>query len=209
MYTESLSEFRSQYPYVNQLIHDMTEVAEVYAVGGSVRDMLMGLEVQDIDLVHSLSVEEMLTYLRNKGYYCAETGMDFGVFQVVFKEGKVDVVEFRAETYKYGDRHPEVRRVQTIEEDLERRDFTINAIALRFNSDGSTTLVDPFGGLRDLEARRVRFVGNPRQRLEEDSLRGFRLCRFGARLMNFEIEESSLRAVRDFVKLTEKSTTEP
>ena len=179
--------------------------AQVYVVGGSVRDLLLGREVHDVDLCHSLSVEEMFNALQSRGFHVVPTGMDFGVFQVVLDDGRtVDVAEFRAETYKYGDRHPDVVRVQTVEEDLARRDFTVNALALEFHSDGTLTLVDPFGGLADLEAGVVRAVGNPTARFTEDALRVLRGVRFASALRtadgrNFRMDEETARAMREMV----------
>ncbi len=172
---------------------------EVALVGGVVREILAKTDVEpgDWDLATNAKPEEILKLFPN-----AFLNNRFGTVGIKFKDDIVEITTFRRETGYSDRRHPDkVEWGETLEEDLARRDFTINAMALRF-LDGKlvTTPVDPFGGQKDLEAKLIRAVGNADERFKEDSLRLLRAVRFAATI-NFEIEEETAKAISDNAQL--------
>jgi len=164
-----------------------TEGHDAYLVGGCVRDAIMGLHVNDWDVATSATPTEVDRIFPKT----ALTGERFGTVTVLMGEDAVEVTTFRAESeYKDG-RHPDaVEFVSSLEEDLSRRDFTINAMAVSLAGE----LVDPFGGMEDVKRRIIRCVGEPDARFNEDALRMFRAFRFSAAL-GFTIGKDTLQAI--------------
>ena len=162
---------------------------EAYPVGGCVRDSLMGRVPADWDLCTSALPRE--TEAVFAGYRLIETGLRHGTVAVLTDMGPVEITTFRTDgTYADG-RHPDkVTFVPDIREDLARRDFTVNAMALA--PDG--TVIDPFGGREDLADRVIRCVGEPDARFHEDGLRILRALRFASKL-DFEIESATAQCV--------------
>lgn len=161
----------------------------VYLVGGSVRDVLLGKAPKDYDFATPLPPDEIEAAVRASGRKPFVTGKRFGTIGFRLDEHFIEVTTFRTEVYGKT-RKPAVEFVKDITRDLSRRDFTINAIALR---DGR--YVDPFGGRNDLDEKLIRSVGNPALRFNEDPLRMLRAARFAAEL-NFAVEEKTLAAIR-------------
>ncbi len=166
--------------------------SQAYIVGGSVRDFLLGRETKDWDIATDARPEKIQGIFPESVYE-----NDFGTVGVKTDSDNpnlkiVEITTFRVEG-KYTDkRHPdEIKFAQTIDEDLKRRDFTVNAIA--FNVDGNK-LVDPFGGESDLKKKIIRAVGDPIARFEEDALRLMRAVRLSAEL-NFKIEDETAGAI--------------
>ena len=160
-----------------------------YLVGGCVRDFLLGRRPKDWDLCTSARPEEVQT-LFPRSY---PTGLAHGTVTVIFRGGKLEITTFRADGDYLDHRRPSsVRFTDSLEEDLARRDFTINAMAL--SADGR--LIDPFRGQADLSARLLRCVGEPRMRFEEDALRMLRALRFSSQL-GFSIAPKTLEAIRE------------
>ena len=159
-----------------------------YIVGGAVRDSLLGREVHDWDIASDARPEQVVSLFR----HVIKTGMKHGTVTVMMSDEAYEVTTFRGDgTYSDGRRPDSVQFLDTIEEDLARRDLTVNAIAY----DPLRNLyVDPWGGMKDLSARTLRAVGNPLQRFSEDALRMLRAARFSATL-GFTIEESTLKAI--------------
>ena len=155
---------------------------EAYVVGGAVRDQLLGLEPGDYDIATDGRPEQIAAVLRNAGYLLAEKlGENFGVVVAVTEGRSLEIASFRNERYAYGQdahRPAEVWFCDTLKEDLSRRDFTVNAMAM----DSRGNLYDYYGGQKDLEAKVIRTVGDPRKRFAEDALRMYRACRFVAQL---------------------------
>ena len=155
---------------------------EAYVVGGAVRDLLLGLEPGDYDIATNGRPEQIAAVLRNAGYLLAEKlGENFGVVVAVTEGRSLEIASFRNERYAYGQdahRPAEVWFCDTLKEDLSRRDFTVNAMAM----DSRGKLYDYYGGQEDLQAKVLRTVGNPRKRFAEDALRMYRACRFVAQL---------------------------
>lgn len=152
-----------------------------WVVGGCVRDRLLGREVSDWDIASSAEPPEVKRAFRK----VIPTGIDHGTVTVLWKGEAYEVTTLRGEgAYSDGRRPDEVFFVKTIEEDLARRDFTVNALAY---DPTNGELVDPYGGVADLEARRLRAVGVPAERFAEDGLRILRGARFVASL-EFELD---------------------
>lgn len=162
---------------------------EAFAVGGCVRDVLLGREPEDWDITTSAKPEEV------KAIYSRtiDTGIEHGTVKVMLGKNGYEVTTYRIDG-KYSDnRHPDrVEFTASLEEDLKRRDFTINAMAY----NDSRGLIDLFGGMDDLKAKIIRCVGDPRERFKEDALRMFRAVRFSAQL-GFDIEDKTADAVMD------------
>ena len=152
---------------------------EAWAVGGFVRDALLGRACSDIDIACSAMWADTKHVCEQAGLRTHETGVAHGTITVICGDSAFEVTTFRSDgQYKDG-RHPDsVSFVSSIEEDLARRDFTINAMAWRPDRG----LVDPFGGKADIELGVIRAVGDPHQRFAEDALRILRACRFSAEL---------------------------
>lgn len=147
-----------------------------YAVGGCVRDACLGLEPHDYDLCTSALPEETEEVFRS--HTLILEGKQHGTITVVTAEGPVEITTFRTEGGYQDNRHPDwVKFVSRVEEDLARRDFTVNAMAY----SPKRGFADPFGGRKDLENRVLRAVGDPTKRFQEDSLRILRGIRFAAR----------------------------
>ena len=155
---------------------------EAYVVGGAVRDMLLGIEPGDFDITTNARPEQIASVLRAAGYTLAENlGENFGVVVAVTEGHALEIATFRNERYAYGQdahRPAEVWFCDTLQEDLSRRDFTVNAMAM----DSFGKLYDFFCGQEDLKAKLLRAVGNPKQRFAEDALRMYRACRFVSQL---------------------------
>lgn len=164
---------------------------EAWVVGGWVRDALLGRPGHDVDVTTSAPWQETARVLRSAGLEVHETGTAHGTVTVVVEGRPVETTTYRVEGAYSDRRHPdEVRFVTDVREDLARRDFTVNAMAFH----PVRGLLDPFGGERDLAARVIRAVGEPRRRFGEDALRVLRAVRFACRL-DARIEPSTQRAL--------------
>ena len=163
---------------------------EAWLVGGCVRDRLLGRPVHDRDLTTNATPRE----LRRLFPDALEVGAHFGVVLVRKDGAEVQVATYRSESAYRDGRHPdEVRFEKDVRADLARRDFTINAL---LEDPFTGQVVDHVGGLQDLEARRIRAIGDPRRRFSEDHLRMLRAVRFAAEL-GFEIEPATFAAIRE------------
>lgn len=160
-----------------------------YLVGGALRDLTMGREPKDWDVATDARPDAVQALFERS----IPTGKAFGTITVVSDGRNVEVTTFRSDG-KYTDaRHPdEVSYADRIEDDLSRRDFTMNAMAMDMGDD-SAPLIDPFGGSADIVARIVRAVGDPTARFSEDPLRMVRACRFASKL-GFALHEDTLAA---------------
>lgn len=164
-----------------------------YAVGGCVRDALMGVAEKDIDITTSATPEQTEQILANNGIKFIETGIKHGTVTALVNHIPYEITTFRTEG-KYADnRHPDsVNFVDDVTLDLARRDFTMNAIAY----NDTVGFVDCFGGVDDIKNKIIRAVGDPDKRFEEDALRIMRCIRF-ASVLGFDVEKHTSRAVHD------------
>ncbi len=168
---------------------------EIFLVGGSVRDLLVSRNVKDWDFTTNATPEEMLK-LFPEGFYdnvFGTVGIPLKQLEETEHAGIVEVTTYRTEKGYKDRRHPEsVEWGQTIEEDLSRRDFTINAMALDISAQKD--LIDPYNGQEDLKNNLIKAVGDADLRFKEDALRLMRAIRFAAQL-GFQIEEKTLAAI--------------
>jgi len=164
---------------------------QIYFVGGGVRNLLMNIPVKDWDLTTNAKPED-ITKLFQNSYY----NNDFGTVGIPLVDTSVvEVTTYRTEQGFSNKRHPDkVEWGKTIEEDLSRRDFTMNAIALKF-ANNKEEFVDPYDGRTDISKRIIRCVGNPKERFKEDALRLMRAIRFASQL-NFDIDESTGKEIK-------------
>ena len=162
---------------------------EAYFVGGSVRDAILGLPIHDVDIASSAYPAEIKRIFKRT----VDTGIEHGTVMVLDHGTGYEVTTFRTESAYQDFRRPDhVTFVRSLAEDLKRRDFTINALAVRH--DG--TIIDLFDGLTDLKNRQLRAVGDPHERFHEDALRMMRAVRFESQL-GFGIEPATKAAIAD------------
>ena len=173
---------------------------EAFAVGGCVRDSILARRPEDWDITTSAKPEEIKRLFRRT----VDTGIEHGTVTVIIGKDSYEVTTYRVDGAYEDGRHPkEVRFTSRLEEDLQRRDFTINAMA--YNDD--VRLVDVFGGMKDLNHHLIRCVGDPRERFSEDALRILRAVRFSAQL-NFPIEPDTAEAIKELAPTLEKISAE-
>lgn len=173
---------------------------EAYFVGGSVRDVLLERPIHDVDIATSSYPEETKAIFNRT----VDVGIEHGTVLVLENGGEYEITTFRTEDVYVDYRRPsQVSFVRSLEEDLKRRDFTVNALAL----DENGQVIDKFRGLIDLEQKRLRAVGKAEERFEEDALRIMRGFRFAASL-DFDIEAATFEAMRSHSPLLEKISVE-
>lgn len=175
---------------VERIIADLEDGGfEAYAVGGCVRDSLMGRKPKDWDVTTSATPADVKSIFRNT----YDTGIEHGTVSVRFGTAIYEVTTFRIDGDYSDHRRPDaVRYTNQLAQDLRRRDFTMNAMAYH----PSSGIIDLFGGQEDIARKCIRCVGEPRERFEEDALRMLRAYRFAARF-GFEIEAATQRAVKE------------
>ena len=173
---------------------------EAYAVGGCVRDCILGKTPHDWDITTS-ALPSQVKALFPRTF---DTGIEHGTVTVLLHGTGYEVTTYRVDGKYEDSRHPkEVRFTTSLEEDLKRRDFTINAMAY----NDSKGLVDLFGGEADLKAGIIKAVGNPMERFSEDALRMLRALRFSAQL-GFEIEAATYYAIKELAPTLERISAE-
>lgn len=179
-----------------QIPHDLITIArifkengfECYLVGGGVRDQLLGLPVKDYDIATNAQPYQVQKIFHR----VIPTGIKHGTVSVLFKGKTYEVTTYRIDgTYTDGRRPDSITFTGSIEEDLKRRDFTINSIAWNILQK---KILDPNDGQKDLKRKLIRAIGQPEERFREDSLRVIRACRFSAQL-DFDLEESTGKAI--------------
>ncbi|MBD3368961.1 HD domain-containing protein [Candidatus Fermentibacteria bacterium] len=168
---------------------------ELYLVGGYVRDLMMGRYSEDIDLATSAPPERSLEILESNGIKVFPIGMEFGTVAAILqgpdRRIQAEITTYRTkESYRKGSRHPEVAFGESLREDLVRRDFTVNAMAM--GPDGQ--LIDPLDGLADLRRKLIRTTRKAESTFEEDPLRILRAVRFACAL-GFELDADVERAM--------------
>ncbi|HXF58021.1 MAG TPA: CCA tRNA nucleotidyltransferase [Actinomycetota bacterium] len=152
---------------------------QLYLVGGTVRDLILGRPLGDLDFATDARPEETLRVLRGWAERRYLQGIRFGTVGALVRGVRVEITTFRKEVYPGDDRHPFVTFAEDVEVDLSRRDFTVNAMAVRLPD---REFVDPFGGLRDLAGRRLDTPLSPEESFGDDPLRMLRAARFVASL---------------------------
>lgn len=186
---------------VSLIIHTLQEAGfEAYAVGGCVRDSILGRMPDDWDITTSAKPEEVKALFRRT----VDTGIKHGTVTVLMNKVGYEVTTYRIDGAYEDGRHPkDVTFTASLTEDLRRRDFTINAMA--YNDEEG--LVDVFGGVEDIEKKMLRCVGDPEARFGEDALRMMRAVRFSAQL-GYEIEKKTKQAIKKLAPTLEKISAE-
>jgi poly(A) polymerase/tRNA nucleotidyltransferase (CCA-adding enzyme) len=165
---------------------------EAYIVGGCVRDFLLGIEPKDWDITTSAKPEKIQKIFPNSFYENNFLTVTVRTESKNQRLAEIEITTYRSEAEYSDKRHPDqVKYAEKLEDDLSRRDFTVNAMAL----DLKKNITDLFGGQKDLKDKLIRTVGNPEERFGEDSLRMLRAVRF-ATVLNFKIEKNTAEAIR-------------
>lgn len=173
---------------------------EAYFVGGCVRDTILGDSIHDIDIATSAYPSEIKAIFKRT----VDTGIEHGTVMILDHGTGYETTTFRTESGYQDFRRPDqVTFVRSLEEDLKRRDFTINALALKENGE----VIDLFNGLDDLDHRLIKAVGDPNERFHEDALRMMRAVRFASKL-DFVIAGDTLEGIRQNAPLLEKIAVE-
>lgn len=173
----------------------------LYIVGGAVRDHLLGLKIEDYDFTTNALPEQVMHLFKT----VIPTGIEHGTVTVHFEKQSFEVTTFRSEAEYLDGRHPSsVSFIPNLEEDLKRRDFTINAFAADCKNGH---ILDFHGGKEDLKNKTIRAIGNPIQRFEEDALRILRAARIAAKL-NFSIDVQTVSAMQEMKKNLSKVSAE-
>lgn len=173
---------------------------EAYFVGGCVRDTILGDPIHDIDIATSAYPSEIKAIFNRT----VDTGIEHGTVMILDHGTGYETTTFRTESGYQDFRRPDkVTFVRSLAEDLKRRDFTINALALKENGE----VIDLFDGLTDLNNHLIRAVGDPNERFHEDALRMMRAVRFASKL-NFTIDQPTLAGIKDNAPLLDKIAVE-
>lgn len=190
-------------PQVNTVIEILNANGHSsYIVGGACRDLIMGKEAHDWDVTTSALPEE--TAAAFSDFRVIETGIKHGTVTVIVDSMSIEITTYRIESGYSDNRHPDsVSFTDRVEDDLSRRDFTVNAIA--FSPSGGT--VDPFGGRDDVKKKLIRCVGNPDKRFGEDALRILRALRFSS-VLGFDISEETAASIRRNYRLLSNVSAE-
>lgn len=190
-------EFKNALPVIDKLNQ---AGYEAYFVGGSVRDCILNLPIHDVDIATSAFPAEIKEVFEKT----IDVGIEHGTVLVLYQDESYEITTFRTEsTYQDYRRPDHVDFVRSLEEDLKRRDFTINALAL--NAQGQ--IVDLFNGLEDLQNKRLKAVGIAAERFQEDALRMMRGLRFVSQL-GFDLEEKTQAAITTHAPLLSKISVE-
>lgn len=174
---------------------------QCYLVGGSVRDLVLNSEAFDYDLATDARPADMMKLFRK----VIPTGIKHGTVSVILNKKSFEITTYRSDGKYVDGRHPEkVTFSDTLEQDVQRRDFTINGLAYDLVHQ---KIIDYVSGYADLEKKIIRTIGDPMERFTEDGLRPLRACRFAAKL-NFAIEEETLEAISRTLHVTAKVSAE-
>jgi len=189
------TKFKKSTEYINSLsvVDKLKEAGfKAYFVGGCIRDVLMGIDSTDFDVVTNAVPDEVKKLFKRT----ISVGEQFGIIVVMIDEVQVEVATFRSdENYEDG-RRPEKVTFATEDIDVERRDFTVNA--LLYDTD-SNEIIDYVNGYEDLQNKKLIAIGDPKKRFEEDKLRMLRAIRFSSRL-DFEIDPKTYESIKEFSK---------
>ncbi|MGI6106067.1 MAG: CCA tRNA nucleotidyltransferase [Raoultibacter sp.] len=191
--------------YANRILTVLESAGfEAWCVGGFVRDAIRGEEAHDVDIATNARWEQSKKLFEAQGYKVYETGTKHGTISVSCAHEIVEITTYRTEGAYSDNRHPdEVFFTSRIEDDLARRDFTMNAIAYH----PVRGFCDPYQGLKDIESQTIRAVGEPSIRFSEDALRILRACRFSSQL-GFSVEAQTARAMIDKKSLLNQVSVE-
>lgn len=169
---------------------------KAYLIGGSSRDYLLSRSFLDVDITTNTPINILETNFK----VIDEKGKSLGSIKIEYKNLIIEITRFRKESYNENSIYPHIEFVNSEYEDALRRDFTINAIYLNVTNN---QIIDPFNGLNDLMAFKVKFIGNPEDRIKEDPTRIIRALRISNKL-NFNLENNTNIAIKENVKELKK-----
>ena len=196
----ALRELTERSPEISELaLAFMAEEAPLALVGGPVRDALLGRLTSDLDFTTAATPDRIKVLLRDWAEDVWETGIEFGTVSAQRGDIKVEITTYRSESYQPDSRKPAVRFGNSLVGDLQRRDFTINAMAIELTDGLSVTgarFVDPFNGVAAVNQQIIDTPGSPEDSFSDDPLRMMRAVRFAAQL-GFSPSERVLVAIRD------------
>ena len=198
------SDFKIELPkYIKSLIDLLNSKGyEAYAVGGCVRDCVMGRLPNDFDMTTNATPDEMLTVFCE--YKVIETGLKHGTLTVIWENIPVEITTYRVDGEYHDSRHPDkVYFTRNLKDDVSRRDFTVNAMAY----NDKTGIVDFYGGIDDIKKKLIMAVGDADKRFKEDALRIIRALRF-ASVLGFDIEEKTAFAAIENAELLKSISAE-
>lgn len=185
--------------------HQVKNVSEIltaegfdaYIVGGSLRNIMMGKEPHDWDMTTSAQPNETVCVFESRGFNVIKTGLKHGTVTIMADGMPIEITTFRIDGSYTDARHPDsVSFTRNLPDDLSRRDFTVNAMAVPVSGENAGEIIDLFGGREDLENKLLRCVGEPHKRFREDALRILRAFRFVSE-HGFDIEEKTLEAIKN------------
>ena len=174
-----------------KILNEGTEEQQAMFVGGSVRKYLLNQKVDDIDIATTLKPNEIIKKFENSKITVKKTGIEHGTLTLVLGSNHFEITTLRKDISTDG-RHASVLFTDSWENDSKRRDFTFNAIYL----DQNGKIFDPQSGVKDLKNKKIKFIGNPDERIKEDYLRILRFIRFSIEYSNFDFEQETLRAIQ-------------
>ena len=187
---------------VKFILEQLNKNGTGFLVGGAVRDKILNKDPGDYDFATDIGYSELKRIFAD--YSPKEMGAHFGILMINVNGKSYEIAKFRKETGVYNSRYPkEIKFVKTIEEDLARRDFTINSLAY----SKQTGIVDLYGGRQDIRRKVIRFVGKPKLRIEEDALRILRAFRFISKL-GFNLDKKTSEAIYKKRKFLSKISKE-
>lgn len=180
-------------PKAKSLICSLNELfgAELFLVGGAVRNILLQKPITDWDFSTPTKPQIIGKKAASLNLETDLKGIEFGTVAVYFNGDKIEITTFRDEQYKPNNRNPKVTFIQDLKSDLERRDFTINSMAI----NSQFQMIDYFGGKQDLEDKLIRSLGNVEEKMTQDPVRILRAIRLAIDL-NFKIEDATLEAMK-------------
>lgn len=158
---------------------------KAYLIGGVVRDYLLSMPINDVDITTNMPIEKL-----KEAFEIEDNGSDYASLTIIKDDYRFEITHFRRDVKYLDHRHPIVELCDKLEDDVKRRDFTINAFAM----DSNYNIIDYFNGLSDLKSKSIKSINDPMIRFDEDSLRILRALYFSSKL-DFEIEENTLRAM--------------
>lgn len=169
-----------------EIIHQLTEYGfEAYIVGGAVRDYVLGIPIEDVDLTTSATYNDIVKIFSS----VAKEGEEYHSCRIYYKDCRFDVTTFRKDISYIDHRHPQSIIVHSLKEDLSRRDFTMNAMVMNDKKD----ILDAYHGLKDIKNKVIRMIGNPKVRFDEDGLRVLRALDFSSRF-NFCLDDAIMNS---------------
>jgi len=198
-FLENIKEARKIFSYLNETGHE----SRVKFVGGCVRKALSGENIEDIDLATSLEPEEVKKRLNNKNIKIIETGISHGTIVAILNGKKFDITTLRKDVATDG-RHASVEFTSDWKKDASRRDFTVNSIY----ADIEGRIFDPYNGVSDLKSGKLKFIGSPKERIQEDYLRILRYFRFFIQYSKSDHEIETIQAIKQNINGLNKISNE-